>query len=128
VRLWDNYCTLVFLAGILPFTFWSATNGFQTAINDMTSLFTQGHQPSPKYQLQNLVVEKYDELNGLANSLNSTWSTLTIIWIVETTFHMVVRLNESVKSKNLLTAYVVFGSLFLAGALLLMSDGWKKVC
>ncbi|CAL8132119.1 unnamed protein product [Orchesella dallaii] len=126
IRIWNDLFVSMFFFGALPLTFWSASKRFQ--------LYCSGIYRSPQgspilnkafnSQQADLIVEKYEQLRNLVVSLNSVWSTATLLFVLDTLLTVVLRVNLTLTSKN--TWHLLYTgnlTLFLIVSLVMLAEG-----
>ncbi|CAL8141091.1 unnamed protein product [Orchesella dallaii] len=127
-RLWSDCWVGAFFYGSLTYTFWSSAKDFETSFlqvsENVESIKERGVYEADE------IVKKYFELKKLTGLLNSIWSTPTIMWILEMVLRMVIRLNNAVRSDNVIfVSYITVNTTFLVIFLILLAEGYRiKVC
>ncbi|CAL8132256.1 unnamed protein product [Orchesella dallaii] len=126
VRLWNNFFTGAFIYGALPLIFWTSAKGFQAFLLGVSSTYPMILNKALHSLQAELVVEKYEELRSLLRSINSTWGSIVLVWVIEMTLTVVVRMNNAIESKNLIVVYFSSNILFLVVSLVLMAEGHRS--
>ncbi|CAL8141093.1 unnamed protein product [Orchesella dallaii] len=127
-RLWSDCWVGAFFYGSLTYTFWSSAKDFETSFLEVSenveSIKESGVNDADE------IVKKYFELKKLSGLLNPIWSTPTFMWFLEMVLRMVIRLNNAVRSDNVIfVSYITVNTTFLVIFLILLAEGYRiKVC
>ncbi|CAL8132111.1 unnamed protein product [Orchesella dallaii] len=126
IRIWNDLFVSMFFFGALPLTFWSASKRFQLYCSGIYRsragypILNKAFNP----QQADLIVEKYEQLRNLVGSLNSEWSTATLLFVLDTLLTVVLRVNLALTSKN--TWHLLYTgnlTLFLIVSLVMLAEG-----
>ncbi|CAL8130054.1 unnamed protein product [Orchesella dallaii] len=129
-RLWEEYFTASLFFGAIPVTFWVAAKIFESYISEVTipTMNQGGNQMDSGVFNPIRIIEEYETLKRVADSISSIWSTMTIIWVLEMSICMVYHLNGAVSAySTLFLVYNAINTAFLAVALIMMAEGCRIV-
>ncbi|CAL8135204.1 unnamed protein product [Orchesella dallaii] len=127
-ELWYRVFVVTFFSGALPVTFWSASKLFQRYLSGIDTLRAESLPLNESFDssLADMIVEKYEELKNLVASLNSVWSTATLVYVICKSVELVVYSNRKVMKKDVvhLFAFVCF-TFFFVVMLILLAEGCR---
>ncbi|CAL8098200.1 unnamed protein product [Orchesella dallaii] len=127
-RQWYLVFVTTFFYGVLPVTFWSVSKLFQRYLSGIDNFHTESPTPNESFNISqaDMVVEKYEELRNLVASLNSVWSTGTLLFVICESLDLIVNLNPKVESKDMahICLYVMF-LLFFMVLLVMYAEGCR---
>ncbi|CAL8135206.1 unnamed protein product [Orchesella dallaii] len=126
-RLWYIIFVITFFSGVLPLTFWYASKRFQRYLSGIDT-FAESPTLNKSFNSSqaDMIVAKYDELKNLLESLNSVWSTATVVYVICKSYEVVVSINPRVGNRDMvhLLSYVGFTFLFVV-SLVLLAEGCR---
>ncbi|CAL8130224.1 unnamed protein product [Orchesella dallaii] len=109
--------------GPLPFTFWMAAKGFENHIWEITSSAENGVNVQT---MQEHIIVYYNNLKHLTRSMNSIWSSMVVLHVMQRALD-VIEIHKKISSIDVASCRLVITFVFLAIAVVLMSEGCRVV-
>lgn len=119
------FFTETFFLGVLPVTMWTVAKNFEEFISSITNTNFGQLNVAP---VRKLIRQKFEEVKTFSRSVNSIWSVLNMVWVLDHSMRIMFQLNDSVSTRDALNLIsMVFSLFFWATALILTAEVFRKV-
>ncbi|CAL8141013.1 unnamed protein product [Orchesella dallaii] len=125
----DYAVVTMFFCGALSTTFWSASKRFQHFLSGIDCSCAESATrtgSSHSFEEEAKIMEKYTELRNLLASLNSLWSTMTLLYVICRALDYTFNMKRVIESKEFSEIFAeVNWWLFFIVMLVMLAEGCR---
>lgn len=115
--------TDTFFLGVLPVVMWTLVKNFEGFIFHISGV-NQRNEAS----MRKLIQQTFEQVRAFSRCVNSIWSILNIVWVLDYSMRVMFQLNDSVSTRDALNLVTMAAAILLwGGALILSAEVFRKV-